>query len=91
MEGRGFDSHARVNGTVLSDKLSTYCKFHYRLFKLPRFLYMALKKSNGNRLPESHRLILKKRQFLTDSMTARHLGPLVFGIIVPRDHIRGIS
>ena len=32
-----------------------------------------------------------KRCFLTYCMPARHLGPLVFGVIVPRDHIRGIA
>ncbi len=28
---------------------------------------------------------------LTYSMSARHLGPFVFGVIVPSDHVRGIA
>ena len=32
-----------------------------------------------------------KRHFLTYSVPARHLGSLVFGVIVPRDHIRGFA
>ena len=59
----------------------------YKLLPVPRLSYqLPLQVQSFKSATKSF-----QRHFLTYSVATRHFGSLVLGVIVPRDHIRGIT
>ena len=59
----------------------------YKLLAVPRLNYqLPLEAKRFKSATKSF-----QRHFLTYSVSTRHFGSLVLGVIVPRDHIRGIT